>query len=62
MEEVKQSRVHLDLAKSIVNKISNGECHVSQRAAAFILKPLLEDHISPAILKVNKIPEKWYKN
>jgi len=49
MEEFKQSRVHLDLAKRIVEKISEGESHISQQAALLILKPLLEGHIGPAI-------------
>lgn len=49
MEEVKQTRVHLDLANRIVNKIAEGESHISQEAALFILKPLLEGHIGPTI-------------
>jgi hypothetical protein len=27
-----------------------------------VLKPLLEGHIGPAILKLNKMPESWFTN
>lgn len=62
MEEVKQSRVHLDLAKRIVDKIANGESHISQQAAVNILKELLEGHIALEIRNANRIPEKWFKS
>ena len=51
MEEEKQSRVHLDIAKRIVDTLADGECHVSQLAAQHVLKPLLEDFIGPGIIK-----------
>ena len=48
MEEEKQSRVHFDLAKRIVETIANGEEYMSQQAALQVLKPLLEDNITRA--------------
>ena len=48
MEEEKQSRVHFDLAKRIVDTIANGEENVSEQAVHQVLKPLLEDNITPA--------------
>ncbi len=57
MEEEKQSAVHLAIAKRIVDTLSDEDCHVSQQAALYVLKPLLEDHIISAILKKNKIPK-----
>jgi hypothetical protein len=62
MEEVKHSRVHLDLAKRIVDKIADGESHISQQAAVHILKELLEGHIGLEIRNVHKIPEKWFES
>ncbi len=50
MEEVKQSRVHLDIAKRIVEKLADGKDHVTQNACKKVLKPLLEGHIGLAIL------------
>jgi hypothetical protein len=47
MEEAKQSIVHLDIAQSIVNKLAEGESHVSQEVILQVLKPLLEGHIGP---------------
>jgi len=49
MEEQKQSRVHFDLAKKIVDTIANGEDQISQQAVFQVLKPLLEDNIAPKI-------------
>ena len=46
MEEEKQSRVHCDIAKRIVDTISDGEQEVSQQAVLQVLKPLLEKNIS----------------
>lgn len=57
MEEEKQSAVHLAISKRIVDTLSDEDCHVSQQAALYVLKPLLEDHIISAILKKNKIPK-----
>ena len=51
MEEVKQSSVHLAIAKLIVEELADGDCHVTQQAAQQVLKPLLEDHIAPAKMK-----------
>ena len=62
MEEEKQSRVHLDIAKRIVDTLADGEYHVSQLAAQQVLKPLLEDNILNLILKKHKIPENWFAN
>ena len=62
MEEEKQSRVHLDIAKRIVDTLADGECHVSQIAAQHFLKPLLEDFIAPGILKKHKLTENWFAN
>ena len=62
MEEEKQSRVNLDIAKRIIDTLADGECHVSQQAAQQVLKPLLEDHIVSAILKKHKLPENWFAN
>ena len=50
-EEVKQSRVHLDIAKRIVDKLADGECHISQQVAINVLKQLLEENITLAIQK-----------
>ena len=30
MEEVKQSRIHLDMAKRIVDKLADGESHIQK--------------------------------
>jgi hypothetical protein len=57
MEEEKQSSVHLAIARRIVNTIADEECLVSQQAALLVLKPLLEENITPLILKKHKIPE-----
>ncbi len=57
MEEEKQSAVHLAIAKRIVDTLSDKDCHVSQQAALYVLKPLLEENITVAILKKHKIPE-----
>ena len=60
MEEVKQTRVHLDIAKRIVDKLTDGESYISQNAALQVLKPLMRDHIAPAILEENRMPEDWF--
>jgi hypothetical protein len=60
MEEAKQSTVHLEIAQRVVEKLADGESHVSQEATLQVLKPLLEGHIGPAILKLNKIPEELF--
>ena len=62
MEEAKKLRVHLDIAQSIVIKIAEGESHVSQEVILQVLKPLLEGHIGPSIIKISKIPEDWFTN
>ena len=48
MEEEKQSRVHFDIAKKIVDTIANGEDQLSQQAVIQVLKPLLEENITIA--------------
>ncbi len=60
MEEVKQSRIHLDMAKRIVDKLGDGESHITKRAMLQVLKPLLEEHIAPAKFKKYKMPEDWF--
>lgn len=51
MEEVKQSRVHLDLAQRIVEIMTaDGESHITRKAASEVLKPILEYYISRATL------------
>jgi UDP-N-acetyl-D-mannosaminuronate dehydrogenase len=62
MEEEKQTRVHFDIAKRIVDTIANGEDQISQQAVLQVLKPLLEENISLAIQKFHKIPERWFTN
>jgi hypothetical protein len=62
MEEAKQSRVHLVIAQRVVEKLADGESHVSQIEILEVLKPLLEDYIAPPILKKNKMPENWFTN
>jgi hypothetical protein len=49
MEEEKQSRVHLDIAKRIVKTLCMGEEQVSQQTALQVLKPLLEENITYAV-------------
>jgi hypothetical protein len=61
MEEVKQSSVHLAIAKRIVDKIADKKHLISQQVALNVLKPFLEDHIIPAKLKKYKIPEYWFE-
>ena len=41
VEEEKQSRKHLDLARRIVETIANGEDQLSQQAVILVLKPFL---------------------
>ena len=62
MEEVKQSRLHFEIAKRIVNKLADEESQITLKAVLLVLKPLLEDHIPTAKLKKNKIPEHWLTN
>jgi UDP-N-acetyl-D-mannosaminuronate dehydrogenase len=59
---VKQSRIHLDIARRIVDTLANGESIILQNAAVKVLKPLLKDHITRATLKVHKLPEDWFTN
>jgi hypothetical protein len=54
-EEVKQSRVHLDIAQRIADKLADTKTEVSQEAALQVLKPLLTHHIAPAML--TEMPE-----
>jgi hypothetical protein len=45
MEEEKRSRAHFDLAKEIVDAITNNEQHhVTKEVAVQVLKPILEDY------------------
>ena len=60
MEEVKQSRVHLDIATRIVDTIADGESYISQNAALQVLKPFLISQISADILEENRMPENWF--
>jgi hypothetical protein len=53
MEEVKQSRLHFEIAKRIVNKLADEESQITLKAILLVLKPLLEDHIPTAKLKKN---------
>jgi hypothetical protein len=62
MEERKQSRVHLEIAQRVVEKLADGENTVLQESTLQVLIPLLEDYIVPAILKKNKMPENWFTN
>ena len=62
MEEEKQSRVHFDIAKLIVDKLADEESVVTQQAALQVLKPLLDGHIGAAILNLRKMPETWFTN
>ena len=62
MEEVKQSRVHFEIAKRIVDKLADGDSQISQKSVFEVLKPILEDYIPSAKLKKYKIPERWFKN
>jgi hypothetical protein len=49
MEEEKQSRVQLDLAKKIVGTFTNEEQqNVTKEVALQVLKPILEDYITAA--------------
>jgi hypothetical protein len=57
---VKQSRIHLDIARSIVDTLADGESFISLNAAVQVLKPLLKDHITRATLKVYKLPQDWF--
>ena len=61
MEEEKQSRVHLDLARRIFTTMADGEGYITQEVAIKVLKPLLEEFIAPGILKIHTMPEKWFK-
>ena len=61
-EEKKQSSVHLDIAKRIVDKLADEESQISQKAVLQVVKPLLEDHILQSKLKKNKIPVHWLTN
>ena len=45
-EEEKQSRVHFDFAKHVIDIIVKGEEQVSQTVAIQVLKPFLEDYIT----------------
>ena len=45
-EEEKQSPVHMDIARLIVNTLCNGEEHLYQQTALKVLKPLLEENIT----------------
>ena len=53
---MKQSRIHLDIARRIVDTLADGESFISQNAAVQVLKPLLKDHITRATLKEYKLP------
>ena len=57
---MKQSRIHLDIARSIVDTLADGESFISLNAAVQVLKPLLKDHITRATLKVYKLPQDWF--
>jgi hypothetical protein len=61
-EEEKQSRVYLDIAKRIVDKLVDEESQISQKAVLQVVKPLLEDHILQSKLKKNNIPGHWLTN
>ena len=61
-EEEKQSRVHYEIAKRIVDKLVDQELQVSQKAVLQVIKPLLEDHIPLSKLRKNKIPVHWFTN
>ena len=50
MEEEKVSKVYFSLAKRIVDTVANG-LEVSKQALLHVLKPLLEDNITPAKLR-----------
>jgi hypothetical protein len=57
MEEEKESVAHTNLARQIVKTLADGEEVVLQQSALQVLKPLLEDHITPAKQKLHPIPE-----
>jgi hypothetical protein len=59
MEEVKQSRVHLEIAQRIVDKLAGEESNINQEKAQ-VLKTLLKGQVAPDILKENKIPSNWF--
>ena len=60
VEEVKQSRVHFDLAKRIVDLIANGDEYLSQEVAVEVLKPFLVENITLVKQKQHSIPERWF--
>ena len=60
MEEEKESVAHTNLARQIVETLADGEEVVLQQPALQVLKPLLEDHITPAKQKLYPIPEWWF--
>jgi hypothetical protein len=60
MEEENQSSVHLDLAKKIVDTITNKEQqHVTNEVALQVLKPILVDFTTPVQNRLLEIPERW---
>ena len=60
MEEEKQSKVHLDLARRIFTTIAGGRKYITQEVAIMVLKPLLEENIAPATLKKHTMQENWF--
>ena len=61
MEEVKQSGVHLEIARRIVNKLAGDESYINQDKA-HVLKTFLKGQVAPDTIKENKMPSNWFND